>query len=85
MLRCVLEQLYQAASAREVGVVHLLTPWPLFAIFRCMQAKRAQLRGVLNILQHGCVARCFVAWRELAQVGGQACRLASWLWQSPPC
>lgn len=63
--------MFKWRAAREGGL-HLLTPWPLVDILRCMQAKRAQLRGVLHILQYGFVARCFVAWRELAQVGWHA-------------
>lgn len=34
-----------------------------------MQAKRTQLRGAVQVLVFGCAARCFVAWRELTQVG----------------
>jgi hypothetical protein len=34
----------------------------------CLQAKRRQLHGIAQLLLHGCVARCFVAWREVTQV-----------------
>ncbi|GAB4814569.1 hypothetical protein N2152v2_001615 [Parachlorella kessleri] len=32
--------------------------------------KKRELRGVMHVLLHSCTARCFVAWRELAQIMG---------------